>query len=309
MSELAIKVSNVKKTLGKRNVLNGVSFEVEQGDIFGFLGPNGAGKTTTIRTVMGLYYPDDGEINILGGSPDDDNIRRQVGFVLDRDGLYDSLSAADNLACFLRLYGLKDDKKTIMKALETVGLENRKDDKVGSFSKGMRQRVAIARSIVHSPKVIILDEPTSGVDPTEQMNLRKFLVDIAKSGTTVFLSTHNMDEVQKICNKIAILNKGIIQVTGSLDSIEKQYGKNCVTVIVDSDLTDEKLEQLKKDEALGFYTQNGNRLIFNPKEQTMNCSIITKLTNMGVIIEELRSDEISLEDMYATVIKESDKDE
>lgn len=309
MSEVSIKLDRIQKTLGGRQVLRDISFEVCKGDIFGFLGPNGAGKTTTIRTMMGLYRADGGTVTILGGSPDDPAIRQRVGFVLDRDGLYGSLSAEENLSCFLTLYGKKADRNAVMSALEAVGLEKRAKDKVGSFSKGMRQRVAIARAIVHDPEVIILDEPTSGVDPSEQMNLRNYLVDISKKrGKTIFLSTHNMDEVQKICSKIAILNKGCIQVTGLLSEIEKQYGQNTVTVTVGAELNDDQRKALKAITELGFEGQNGNRLIFSPAEGVKTGRIIQALSGLSIDTEEVISNEMNLEDMYASVIKESEQE-
>ena len=308
MSEISIQMERIQKKLGGRDVLRDVSFEVCKGDIFGFLGPNGAGKTTTIRTMMGLYRADGGKVTILGGSPDDPAIRQRVGFVLDRDGLYGSLSAEENLGCFLTLYGKKASHDAIMSALQAVGLENRAKDKVGAFSKGMRQRVAIARAIVHDPEVIILDEPTSGVDPSEQMNLRNYLVGISKErGKTIFLSTHNMDEVRKICNKIAILNRGTIQVKGDLLEIEKQYGQNTVTVTVGTELTAEQREKLKSLPDIGFETQNGNRLIFSPAEGIRTGNIIQALSGLSIDTEEVVSNEMNLEDMYASVIKESEQ--
>lgn len=307
MSEVTIRLDQVKKKLRNREVLTGVSFEVCKGDIFGFLGPNGAGKTTTIRTMMGLYYPDDGTVNVLGGSPDDMKIRQRVGFVLDRDGLYDSMTAEENLLCFLDLYGHKSNKDDVMKALEAVDLKDHAQDKVGSFSKGMRQRVAIARAIVHDPEVVILDEPTSGVDPTEQINLRKYLVEIAKKhGKTIFLSTHNMDEVQKICNKIAVLNQGIIQVTGILSEVLRQYGENSVTITVNKELTEEQKHKLFGTTNLGFQTQNGNRLIFQPHQSMKTGDIIKVLSELNVDTEEIVANEMKLEDMYASIIKENE---
>ncbi len=310
MGDLSIELNKIQKKLGDRQVLKDITFKVEKGDIFGFLGPNGAGKTTTIRTIMGLYRADGGTVRILGGNPDNADTRQKVGFVLDRDGLYSSLSAEENLRCFLQLYGKPVTDKAVRDALMAVGLENRAHDKVGAFSKGMRQRVAIARSIVHDPEVVILDEPTSGVDPTEQMNLREYLVKISKErGKTIFLSTHNMDEVQKICNKIAILNKGCIQVTGDLNEIEKQYGQDKITVTVGVDLTDKQITQLKKSKELGFEQQNGNRLVFSPQEGIKTGKIVQVLSEMNIETDEITSNQMNLEDMYAAVIKEGEKDE
>ena len=308
MSDVSIRLEKIQKKLGEREVLKDISFEVSKGDIFGFLGPNGAGKTTTIRTMMGLYRADGGKVSILGGGPDDPAVRQRVGFVLDRDGLYGAMSAEENLACFLRLYGKKASRDAVMSALQAVGLENRAKDKVRSFSKGMRQRVAIARAIVHDPEVIILDEPTSGVDPSEQMSLRNYLTGISRErGKTIFLSTHNMDEVQKICNKIAILNKGRIQVTGVLSEIEKQYGQDTITVTVSVDLNAEQRKQLKQIPEIGFENQNGNRLIFSPAAGVKTGQIIQALSGLSIDAEEVASHQMNLEDMYASVIKESEE--
>lgn len=306
MLETTIQVEDVKKTLHGREILKGINFEVKKGDVFGFLGPNGAGKTTTIRIIMGLYHADEGRALILGENPDGNNVRTRVGFVLDRDGLYENMSAEKNLACFLKLYGKKAERAVIEKALDMVGLKNRAADKIGTYSKGMRQRAAIARAIVHDPEVLILDEPTSGVDPTEQINIRNMLLDIAeKSKKTVFLSTHNMDEVQKICSRIALLNKGKIQLYGEVEHLRKTMGDDTVSVKVGTLLTDEIRDRLLKNEELGFRVQNEYSLIFTPKAGVKSSDIISELTDAGVEIEGMKKGDISLEDLYAAIVKEN----
>lgn len=305
--ENTIRIENVKKTLKRRNILKGISFEVSRGDIFGFLGKNGAGKTTTIRIIMGLYKADSGKVEILGDSADSSKVRKKVGFVLDRDGLYDGMSAEDNLAYYLRLYGKTADSSAIEKALGLVGLKDRAKDKIGTYSKGMRQRAAIARAVVHDPEILILDEPTSGVDPSEQISIRNMLLEIAGGeNKTVFLSTHNMDEVQRICNKIAILNKGQIQLCGELNDIRNKMGSNAVTIQVNGDLPDEFNKRLLADKKLGFEYRNESGLVFKPVAGVKTSDIVNILAGSGIEINGIIKNEMSIEEMYTSIVKESE---
>ena len=204
-----ISIENVKKTLGNREVLKGISFTVEMGDIFGYLGPNGAGKTTTIRILLGLLQADSGNLSILGQDINISETRRKIGFVLDSDGLYDNMTARENLEFYSRIYGLNNAKERIDKLLDMVKLADRSEDRVHTYSRGMRQRLALARSMVHDPEVMVLDEPTSGVDPSGQIEIRQIMLNMArKENKTIILSSHNLDEVQRICNRIAIIDRG-----------------------------------------------------------------------------------------------------
>ncbi|MHB1347784.1 MAG: ABC transporter ATP-binding protein, partial [Candidatus Humimicrobiaceae bacterium] len=175
----AISIKSVRKTLGNQEILKGISFDVEIGDIFGYLGPNGAGKTTTIRILLGLFQADFGKLEILGQDIRLSQTRKKIGFVLDADGLYDNMSAEENLGYYASIYGLNNASKTIHQLLNMVNLGNRAKDMVNAFSKGMRQRLALARSMVHDPEVLILDEPTSGIDPSGQIEIRQLLTDMA----------------------------------------------------------------------------------------------------------------------------------
>ncbi|GAG76006.1 unnamed protein product [marine sediment metagenome] len=169
----AISIENVKKTLGNREVLKGISFTVEKRDIFGYLGPNGAGKTTTIRILLGLLQADLGKLSILGQDINLSETRRKIGFVLDADGLYDNMTAEENLKFYSKIYGLSGAVVKFDKLLRMVNLNDRAKDRVSTYSKGMRQRLALARAMVHDPEVLIMDEPTAGVDPSGQIEVRK----------------------------------------------------------------------------------------------------------------------------------------
>lgn len=221
MAQAAIALDNVSKSLGGHPILNGISFVVEQGDVFGYLGPNGAGKTTTIRVMLGLFPPNSGSALIMGKNAGSDDARQRVGFVLEADGLYENMTAYDNLEYYSQIYGLSSASKgrRIDELLEIAGLGGRARDKISSYSKGMRQRLALARSMLHDPDLLILDEPTTGLDPTGQIEVRQTILDLAERGKTVFLSSHNLDEVQRICNRIALIDKGEIKLCSRVDEV------------------------------------------------------------------------------------------
>ena len=162
----AIHLENIRKSLGGREVLKGISFSVEKGDIFGYLGPNGAGKTTSIRILLGLLKASSGSASILGKDVSLDESRRHIGFLLEGDGLYDMMTGEENLEYYAQIYRVSESKDRINQLLDMVRLRDRAKDRVGTYSKGMRQRLALARSMIHDPDILILDEPSSGIDPT-----------------------------------------------------------------------------------------------------------------------------------------------
>ncbi|MGN8844758.1 ABC transporter ATP-binding protein [Niallia sp. HCP3S3_B10] len=303
-----IEVKNIKKTLQGREILKGITFEVEQGDIFGFIGPNGAGKTTTIRILLGLYKVDSGNASIMGRDVSDDESRKKVGFVIDGDGLYDNMSAAANLEYYQKIYDKSVDKKKIEQVLELVGLADRAKDKAKTFSKGMRQRLALARALVHDPDILILDEPTSGIDPSVQLDIRKILLDIVQNeNKTVFFSSHNMDEVQKICNKIVLLHKGEIKLYGRLDKLRQQMGKNILTVHTSSEITNDILNKFNDIEDIGFYKVNKGNLLFTPSKNVKTSDIINLLVKAGIEVEGVVKEESSLEEMYNNIVREAEE--
>jgi ABC-2 type transport system ATP-binding protein len=226
MPSSAITLEKVNKILGRREVLKSVSFTVEPGDIFGYLGPNGAGKTTTIRIILGLFKPDAGKVSLLGQDVTVDETRKHVGFVLESDGLYDNMSGYENIAYYAQVYGVPKEAATTDRVIGLVGLADRARDRVSAYSKGMRQRLALARAMVHNPDILILDEPTAGVDPSGQIEVRQIILDMAhKEGKPVFLSSHNLDEVQRICNRIALIDRGEIKLYGELDKLQRRMGR------------------------------------------------------------------------------------
>ena len=303
----AISIKNVKKTLGNREILKGISFNVEMGDIFGYLGPNGAGKTTTIRILLGLFQADSGKLEILGQDIKLSETRRKIGFVLDADGLYDNMTAEENMEYYARIYGLFKANKRIRELLDMVELGNRAKDRVNTYSKGMRQRLALARAMVHDPEILVLDEPTSGVDPSGQIEIRQIMIDMArKKNKTIFLSSHNLDEVQRICNRIALIDRGEIKLYGELESLRQGMSKRMVIIETAQFIPESLLTELKGLSYLGLQEMKENSLIFSPEQGTEVSDIISILTSRGVKIEEASRKEASLEEMYSTILKETE---
>jgi ABC-2 type transport system ATP-binding protein len=303
----AISIKNIKKALGNREILKGISFDVEVGDIFGYLGPNGAGKTTTIRIILGLFQADSGRLEILGQGINRSETRRKIGFVLDSDGLYDNMTAEENMEYYARIYGLNDNREKIRELLEMVDLGERARDRVNTYSKGMRQRLALARAMVHDPEVLVLDEPTSGVDPSGQIEMRQIMLDVArKRNKTIFLSSHNLDEVQRICNRIALIDRGEIKLYGELESLRQGMSKNTVVIETARFIPESLLTELQRLPNLGLQELKGKYLVFSPLEGTEVSDIISMLAGRGVKIEEALRKEASLEEMYSAILKETE---
>lgn len=224
-----IQIKDVCKAFDQRQVLNNISLSVEEGEIFGLLGPSGAGKTTLIKILIGLLSATSGNIAILGKELDKkiDESFPSFGMVLDNDGLYDRLNCYDNLELYARIYSISNRKKVINDLLEKVGLIESSKKSVSNLSKGMRQRLSFARAILHSPKIVFLDEPTSGLDPATTLQIHSMMKMLKESGTTIFLTTHNMNEAQKMCDHLALLNEGNIVEEGTPEDICLHHRKKC----------------------------------------------------------------------------------
>ncbi len=220
----AIVARGLGRRFGARAAVEGLSFRVEPGQVFGLLGPNGAGKTTTVRMLCALLAPSFGEGEVLGLTLGRDGaaIRAAVGLLTEQPGLYDRLSARDNLLYFARLYGLPEPaaRVRIGALLELFGLSARAGDRVGAFSKGMRQKVALARAVLHEPKVVFLDEPTSGLDPEASVQVRRLIRELAGQGGAVVLCTHNLDDAQRLCDRVAVI-KGRILAEGPVSELSE----------------------------------------------------------------------------------------
>ena len=303
-----ISLEHVNKELGGRSILKDVTLAVKQGDIFGYLGPNGAGKTTTIRIILGLLAANSGKVSVLGQDVRVDKVRQKIGFVLEADGLYDNLTAYANLLYYARLYDIPQPAQKVDKVLKLVGLADRSQDKVGSYSKGMRQRLALARAMAPEPEVLILDEPTAGVDPTGQIEIRQLMLDmIHKEKKTILLSSHNLDEVQRICNRIALIHKGQIRLYGELEQFKREMGQGGLVIETTETVPPDTLDELRKLPEVSVREQKAGVLILNVGKNVEVSSIINLFAARGVKIEQVKKQEASLEDMYTAIVKESEQ--
>lgn len=303
---VAIHIENLEKSIGTREILKGITFNVHTGDIFGYLGPNGAGKTTTIRILLGLLRADSGKLAVLGRDVGLAATRMKIGFALDPDGLYDTMTGRENLKYYADIYSVASNEKHIEKLLELVGLADRAGDRVGTYSRGMRQRLSLARAMVHDPQVLILDEPTAGVDPTGQIEIRNILqVIVRDEKKTVLLSSHNLDEVQRICNRIALIDRGEIRLYGELDDLRHKMGRSAIVVETSDRISGPVLEDLKRQTRLGFREASGTTLLFKSGEGAAEIAdIVAFLAGHGVRIVQVGQREASLEEVYSSILRE-----
>ena len=219
MSELAIDVRGLNKSFGAKHVVKDFSLQVRRGEIYGFLGPNGSGKTTSIRMICGLLKPDSGEGTCLGHDiRDSAAIKREVGYMTQRFSLWEDLTIRENLEFIARMYGMPDRKRAVTQALEGLNLQNRQDQLAGTLSGGWKQRLALAACILHRPQLLLLDEPTAGVDPQARRDFWEEIHALAANGISVLVSTHYMDEAER-CHRLAYIAYGKLLATGTPDEV------------------------------------------------------------------------------------------
>lgn len=226
-----IRVRDLQKNYGDKIALQGISFDVKEGEVFGFLGPNGAGKTTTIKILTGQMPPSSGEAAIMGKNPfNSGELSMHIGVVPENTNLYERLTVEQNLQFFCRLYGC--DTRNIDFFLEQVQLQNEKRTIVKKLSKGLKQRVLLIRALLHNPKLLFLDEPTAGLDPASADRIHKLIIHLNQQGATVFLTSHNMEEVEKLCNRVAFLDQGRIVEMGKPADLKLRYSKGNAKVLL-----------------------------------------------------------------------------
>jgi len=305
-----IEIQNLTKDFNGKTVLNGISFEVEEGEIFGYLGPNGAGKTTTLRIILGLLRPTSGEALVMGKNlGDDEELRKKVGVVLESDGLYDRLTAYDNLDYYAQLYGISDRKGRLKQLLEFVELYERRNDKVGDFSTGMKRKLALARSLIHEPDILFFDEPSIGLDPEAQRMVRDLILRLSKEEKrTVFLNSHDLDEVQRICTRIAILQKGKIKAYDTVENLRRKFSKPVVEIaFADSEEADKASHIITSLDFVSDCERENARIIvaLNGKSSS---TLLNMLIGEGINVEELKKVEKSLEDVYLDIVRQEERE-
>jgi len=304
----AIILEGIHKRLGKREILKDISFTISQGDIFGYLGPNGAGKTTTMRVILGLLRPTSGKALVWGKDlSSDKDARGRVGVLLERDGLYDRLSAHENLDYYAQLYGIRERQSKIEYLLEFAGLSERRNDKVGEFSKGMKRKLALARAIIHEPEALFLDEPSAGLDPEVQKMVRDLLLQLSRERKmTIFLNSHDLDEVQRICSKVAIIQRGSIRVCDTLENLTNKSDATTVQIaLADSNHTDMTRYLLSTLDFASYLGQREPTTITAALSQGSKPSdLLTLLVSKGIKVEEIKTITQSLEDIYLEITRQ-----
>lgn len=314
MDNKIIEFIDVDKYIKGRKILNNVSFAINEGEIFGLLGPNGAGKTTTIRVLLGLLKADRGKVMIFGKNMTGEKrkINREIGFVLDRTGFYPKLSARQNLKIYAELYGadMTDFDSRLDKMAAFFDLDRRLDDQYESYSKGMKQKVAIIRSLLHKPRILILDEVTSGLDPKVQYEIRTLIKELAKrEKVTIIMSSHNLYEVEEICDSLIIIDKGEVKLAGKKEDIFKESGVALRLRI--SNHLEKALEIIEnKKENYGvsnYYTDNGY-LTINAGQEEKLMELYKLLIKSDIDISSMDMEKASLENIYFDIVGREEND-
>jgi ABC-2 type transport system ATP-binding protein len=306
-----IDAVGLTKKFGELTAVDNLTLHVDEGEIFGLLGPNGAGKTTTVRMLCCLISKTAGKASIagydVGNEADALKIRKLIGFVPDNVGLYEALSAYDNLDFYGKLYDVLDEKRkeNIENLLKMLGLWEKRDVMAGTFSKGMKQKLALARALVHEPQVLFLDEPTANLDPEAAKTVRDFILDLREQKRTVFLNTHNLDEARKLCDRIGILNTSL-RGLGSPQELENNVGGRATVILLER-LTDEVLSSLK---SLGLdMTVGENKVTIRlTQPEKENPAILDAVFRAGGKIQSATIVGSTLEDAYLKLVRKEAKE-
>ncbi len=293
---------------GGVRALDALTLEVPRGTVFGFLGPNGAGKTTTIRLLLGLLEPTSGEAEVLGYDvrSQSERIRERTGALLEHHGLYERLTAFDNLYFYARIARMTRAaaRARVQELLEQFGLWDRRQDATETWSRGMKQKLAIARALLHRPELVFLDEPTAGLDPIAAAALRNDLAALpAQTGTSVFLTTHNLAEAERLCAQIGVVAQGRLVAFGHPDELRKTRGGEQIEVVGRNlEAAATLLSAIDGVETTNF--RNG-RLVIHTRRGTSAAPIVSALVQHGAEIEEVRRDAASLEDVFMSLLQEA----
>ncbi len=280
-----IEVKNLKKQYGPKTAVKDISFKVDEGEIFGFLGPNGAGKTTTVKILTGQMLPSYGEASVLGldVTKCGDKLHGRIGVVPENANLYERLTVRENLEFFCRLYACETD--IIGYYLEQVKLSGEKDTQVKKLSKGMKQRVLLVRALLHKPSVLFLDEPTSGLDPSSAADIHDLLSGLNAEGMTILLTSHNMEEVDKLCGRVAFMDGGVIVDSGKTRELKMKYADNRIKLLLkNGDVLEEKQLGLSGEDTAACVAQwirEGRVITIHSCEPTLG-EIFMKLTGRKI---------------------------
>lgn len=296
----AIETIQLTKTyksskLGKINVVDKLNLKVEEGEIFGFLGPNGAGKTTTIKMLLGIINPSEGEGYVLGKEIGDLNVHRVISYLPERPYYYEYMTGMEILKFYGSLFGIRDEKK-FQSLLERVNLAGDASKIIANYSKGMQQRIGLAQSLINDPKLLFLDEPTAGLDPIAHTEIRDLILQFRSEGRTVFISSHELSEVERICDRVAIINKGVIEKQGSLDELLKGARMEIIADNVDKTLAS------KFEGHDVIVSHSGTRVIIDMAETEDVNEAVDTLRSSGAKIVSMIPRRRRLEDLFVEAV-------
>ena len=304
-----IETRELTRVFGKRVAVERLTLAIPEGSVFGFLGPNGAGKTTTVRMLTALIAPTSGEAWVNGfkiGAQDAD-IRRSVGILTENPGLYERLTAMQNLVFFAGLYEVPEQRanERAERYLKMLDLYDRRDDKVGGFSKGMKQKLALVRAFLHEPKVVFLDEPTAGLDPEASQTVRQFVKDLKSEGRTIFLTTHNLYEADELCDLIGVFRTRLVQLGSPANLRASLFGSGAIVR-----LAAEPGEWVELVKTLPFVQEVGVNdsalMVKMPDPDANNPTLVSTLVSAGAPIRYVEPMRHSLQDVYLQLIEESE---
>jgi len=303
-----IRTENLTKEYDGFKAVDNLNLDVKEGEIYGFLGPNGAGKTTTILMLLGILRPTRGRIYLLEEELTKNflSLKRRIGVVSEKQYLYKEMAAGEYLDFFADLYGVKDKKKKIDQLLKSVGLLEVKNRKLGAFSRGMQQKIGFARALLPDPELLLLDEPVSGLDPTGIKQIRNLIEKENKKGRTIFISSHLLSEVEKLCREVAIINEGKLLAE---DTMENLRGKLSKTVELEIELSQAKEEITKALSSFDFIQgikQRENLLTLRVKsDQDYRAPISETISRQGGIVLGIKVKEMSLEEAFITITQKN----
>jgi ABC-2 type transport system ATP-binding protein len=303
MNNTIIHTKELSKAFGENLAVDRLSLSIPAGEVFGLLGPNGAGKTTTIRMLSALIAPSSGQASVAGFQvgKDDYHIRKSVGILTETPGLYNQLSAERNLSFFAKLYEVENIPQQVERYLRMLGLWERRHEAVGTFSKGMRQKLAIARALLHEPKVLYLDEPTSGLDPEAAKLVREFIIEMRQEGRTIIVCTHNLTEADRLCDRIAVFRSSLLALDTPANLRQQLFGRRVVFHLVEA--KESYAQALKQHQFVQQAELIDEKLVVTLNEPEQQNPILVKtLVEHGAEIRFVGELRRSLEDVYLTLV-------
>ncbi len=302
-----IKIVGLKKEFEHHVVLDGLQMEVGDGELFGFIGPNGAGKTTTMKILAGLLKPDAGEVIINGIQLCEQfSVKRQIGYMPDFFGVYDNLTVKEYMEFFADIYHVpsKEQKKRIAELLEFVGLEHRSNDLVDTLSRGMKQKLCLARILVHDPSILLLDEPSSGMEPRARIEMKQILRGLAENGKTILISSHILSELSELCTSIGIIEQGRMLLSGSKEEVMRQAAKNRPIMLQVVDGCEKAVELLKQHVAVRDISRDHDMISASIEgDKQTEAEVLSYLVKHGILISSYQKSEGSLESLFVRLMQ------